>query len=273
MVGDGQVRILMPTGRPFIEFIHSQDLAWTDMAEGLAEKRLSEGIGGAVSRLVRAGQAAMLPLDPALAHELFVLDGTVEIGGVSRSRHSYAYLPRGEEVTFAADAVVLAMTEEPLAGDDPAINVDTIATPWDRSGLEGEIAHLNYARKNLRLAPDGSRRTYLLGGMPHGHPADGARMERHPHDEEMFMIAGDMPCSLGVMTAGAYFYRPAGIWHGLDCTLGGFLILMRTPGSNVTVSDWNEDLQPVTFDPAHAPELPSGHAASSAGPRRLVPAY
>jgi hypothetical protein len=151
--------------------------------------------------------------------------------------------------------------------------INTVEQPWDRVGLEGEIAHLQYARKNLRFAPDGKRRTYLLGGMPQGFPADGSRLEKHPHAEEVFMIAGDMPCSLGVMKAGAYFYRPPEIEHGLDCSLGGFLFIMRTPGSNVTISKWSQELFPVSFTPHHAPELPANHPARGAPARSVYPEY
>ncbi|MBY0303875.1 MAG: hypothetical protein K2W86_01805 [Sphingomonas sp.] len=208
-----------------------------------------------------------------LAAEIFVLSGSVTVSDTMVGLHGYIYLHEPQVVHSASGAVLLVFLDPRAAQDDPAIIIDTIHQPWDRSGLEGEIAHLNYARKNLRFSPDGDRRTYLLGGMPHGHPQDGSRLERHPHAEEMFLIAGDMPCSLGVMTAGAYFYRPPDIWHGLDCTVAGFLIIMRTPGSNATISQWTEDAQPVLIDPPYQPELPPGHVSFNASSRRPMVDY
>lgn len=70
------------------------------------------------------------------------------------------------------------------------------------------------------------------------------------------MIAGDMPCSLGIMRAGAYFWRPPMIWHGADCTVNGFLLFARTPGTNRTISEWADEPHPVTFEPEHRPKLP-----------------
>lgn len=262
-------------GRPFLEFIHSQDLTWraSPRAPGLFEKELSSDPAGPATLLLRLPPGWTGRIGDALAAEMFVLSGACSVGGNALGLHGYAYLPQPQELQSEDGAVILVFLDPPAQADDPAIIVDTLAQPWDRSGLEGEIAHLNYARKNLRFSPDGDRRTYLLGGMPHGHPAGGARLERHPHAEEMFLVAGDMPCSLGVMTAGAYFYRPADIWHGLDCTIAGFLLIMRSPGSNTTVSEWSEELLPVLLDPPYRPELPDGHPSHTAPPRRAFVEY
>jgi hypothetical protein len=103
--------------------------------------------------------------------------------------------------------------------------------------------------------------------MPQGFPASGSEpLERHPHFEEMFMIYGDMPCSRGIMRAGAYFWRPPGIWHGADCTVSGFLMLMRTPGTNVTVSEWCSKPHPVLLAPTFDPVLPPEVSRASVGP-------
>lgn len=266
--------------RPFTEFLHSTDLGWTvwDANTALETKLLADGSGIESTRLVRVpplwqGEWPSI----AASEELFVLAGGLDFDGRPAPLHHYRYRPSAHAAVAASSSsgAVMLVFHDPVLGDviDPPLAIDTIVVPWDRTNLEGEIAHLNYARKNLRRAPNGRRRTYLLGGMPHGFPAAGARLERHPHDEEMFLIAGDMPCSLGVMVAGAYFYRPKGIWHGLDCTLNGFLMLMRTPGANETVSEWSEQMLPVRCDPQHRPHLPAGHAAVGAPPRRLVPDY
>jgi hypothetical protein len=261
--------------RPFIEFLQSQHLGWTAASNDsdFEEKTLSEGSDGTKTRLLRLKAGGLVALNPSFSHEIFVLDGLITNGANQLNRHMYAHLPEGGELKALATALVLVFTDIPIKNSEQIIMINTIAQPWDRSGLEGEIAHLNYARKNLRFAPDGSRRTYLLGGMPHGYPSGGAKLERHPHAEEMFLISGDMPCSRGVMTAGAYFYRPPGIWHGLDATLGGFLVIMRTPGSNVTISEWSDTIHPVEWEPAYDPALPEGHTSFTAPLPHLVPDY
>jgi hypothetical protein len=267
--------------REFIEFFHSQDLLWQPCASdpAVSEKVLStDSEIGSVTRLIKypPGWKGTWGAQ-TLSEEIFVLDGGASMQGAEMGLHAYGYFPAGEhrEVLVGVGGVVVLSFRDPPpeAPKDQYLFINTIEQAWDRIGLEGEIAHLQYARKNLRFAPDGRRRTYLLGGMPQGFPAQGARLEKHPHAEEMFMISGDMPCSLGVMKTGAYFYRPPEIEHGLDCSLGGFLIIMRTPGSNVTISEWSEDLLPVSFTPAHAPELPANHPARGATPRPISPEY
>ncbi len=142
--------------------------------------------------------------------------------------------------------------------------LDTTALRWDSSGIDPNINHLNAARKNLRLAPEGNCRSYLLGGMPQGFPYDGASMEQHPHGEEFFMVSGDMACHVGIMRAGAYFHRPPDIGHGRDCTRTGYLLFCRTPGANRTVSVWTDAKYPVLWNPPHRPVLPPAFAAEGA---------
>ncbi len=81
------------------------------------------------------------------------------------------------------------------------------------------------------------------------------------------MIPGDMPCSRGIMREGAYFWRPPSIWHGADCSVNGFLMFMRTPGTNRTISEWADQGHAVHIDPPHRPILPAELA--DAGTERL----
>jgi hypothetical protein len=244
-------------GRQFLEFMQTQDLPWQASPDlpGLEEKWLSGEAGGISTRLLRVPAGWIGRIAGSLAAEIFVLAGAIVADATTITLHGYAYFPEVTDVRSDEGATLLAYFDPPARNNDPRIIIDSVAQPWDRADLESEIAHLNYARKNLRLSPDGDRRTYLLGGLPHGHPADGARLERHPHAEEMFMVAGDMPCSLGVMTAGAYFYRP------------------RSPGSNATISEWSDALLPVLLDPPYCPELPAGHPSLLAAPRRPTVDY
>jgi hypothetical protein len=268
-------------GRPFIEFIHSQFLPWTigffpEPREALRVKILSrDDMTGAATLIVEypaefvSGQASAMNVD----EEIFVLNGGLEVGGVSFGPHDYGFWGAGRPLP-ALKATDRTLALAFISGAPKALDADgakaiyragrtiehlgTIALPWDQSNMDPNIGHLHAWRKNLRLDPDGAARTYLLAGLPHGYPADGRQpLERHPHIEEMFMVSGDMPCSKGIMRAGAYFWRPENIWHGADCTLNGFLLLGRTPGSNKTISEWDETTHPVTYTPDHRPHIPA----------------
>ena len=268
-------------GRPFIEFIHSQALVWQiDLIRaGRANveiKLLSEDTDtGAVTLLMRCpgGEMSSAAEWCMVDEEIFVLEGELELNGQRFTRHHYAYWPAGyirhrtcvarggvtAIVCFSGRPVFSADLDAAPAGDPAALteHLNPYGMRWDQTNMDPNISHLNAYRKNLRLGPDNSGRTYLLAGLPQGYPSSGAEpLERHPHVEEMFMVSGDMACSLGVMRAGAYFWRPPMIWHGADCTASGFLIFARTPGTNRTISEWSAEAHPVRFDPEHRPVLP-----------------
>ncbi len=276
--------------RPFIEFLQSQALEWTPDARrcgrrGLDVKTLSlDDETEAVTLLVRyppgwaSGAASWCNAD----EEIVVIQGSLELNGRVYGRHHYAYLPAGYirdglSAGPAGAVVLTCFSARPVFSEDSSVappysvealteHLDPFSLRWDQSNMDPNIAHLNAYRKNLRLAPDGSGRSYFLAGLPQGYPASGSEpLERHPHVEEMFMIAGDMPCSLGIMRAGAYFWRPPMIWHGADCTVNGFLLFARTPGTNKTISEWSDEGHPVKLTPEHRPQLPThletaGHA-------------
>jgi quercetin dioxygenase-like cupin family protein len=274
--------------RPYIEFIHSQNLPWKRAgfrSGGVRWKVLSaDDETGACTVLIDypAGWRAAQPFHSLADEEFFVLSGALAVNETAYSRHNYAFLPRGfprrrMATEHGAQVIVFfSLLPSDMPGEaEPGLydaarlieRIDTIALAWDQSNIDPNINHLHAARKNLRLSPDGDCRTYLLGGRPHGFPPSGDEsLERHPHAEEMFMIAGDMPCSMGVMQTGAYFYRPPNIWHGADCTLAGYLMLMRTPGSNKTISEWSREKHPVTFTPAHAVNVPENLREAAAPP-------
>lgn len=267
--------------RPFIEFLQSQQLDWrvdpqlTGRQEVEAKLLSQDDTTGATTLLVRypAGWTATSLEWCNVDEEFFVLLGEVVTNGRQYTRHHYAYWPSGFvrqnfKVGPEGATLVVMLSGRPQysADPDPRMTCDVAALTeqvdpfrliWDRTNMDANIAHLNAWRKNLRLSPNGKGRTYLLAGLPQGFPESGEEpLERHPHVEEMFMISGDMPCSLGIMRAGAYFWRPPEIWHGADCTVNGFLLLARTPGTNVTVSEWSERAHPVLFDPQYRPQLP-----------------
>ena len=257
--------------RPLIEFIQSQRLDWEGSEAvlgrtGAQVKLLSrDEQSGARTLLVRypAGYRGRLGTNPPGDEEIFVLEGSLQIGGSAYDQHVYGYLPQGREDTLESvrGATVLTFISDPQAAGGVLESIDaldTTAMAWDRSNMDPNVDHLNTARKNLRFDPRGSCRTYLLAGLPQGMPPSAeARMEQHPHVEEFFVIYGDMSCSVGIMRAGAYCWRPPGVWHGLDCTRSGFLIFFRSPGVNKNVNKWSETAHPVVWNPQHRPQLPA----------------
>jgi quercetin dioxygenase-like cupin family protein len=268
--------------RPHVEFIQSQNVAWQPAATcGLVrDARLklynADPDSGAFTALIEyaAGGRSPRPFHRTHGEELYVLRGDLTVNGHRLGRHHYAYLPAGcvrEE--FASDGGALVLTfcngghadldpsrspPTPVAGDDPLKFVDVERMPWDGSTLDPKIVHLRLSRKILREAADGSCRTYMLAGLPHGRPLDGAiQTETHPHDEEMFLISGDMDSPQGVMRAGAYFYRPKGIAHGPHFSEHGFMMFMRNPGTNRIRTDWAGEALTLPRDPPYAPVIPA----------------
>jgi hypothetical protein len=271
--------------RPYIEFIQSQQLPWQrapDEFGGADWKVLSrDADSGAVTALLRiaAGRRA-IAARLASDWELFVLKGAARVGELELIMHAYAYLPAGfplgqveatDELivlSFFAGAPVAAQPHAGAYAESRLIRpVDTVALRWDNSGVDPNINHLNAARKNLRFAPEGDCRSYLLGGMPQGFPRAEASLERHPHTEEFFMVSGDMAFHVGILRTGAYFWRPPEIAHGRDCTRTGFLLFCRTPGSNKTITNWSQERYPVSWTPEHRPVLPPELAALGAVPQ------
>lgn len=256
--------------RPLIEFIQSQRLEWERgnaalCRPGSQAKLLSQDAqSGARSMLVRypPGFVGRLGTMPAGDEEIFVLAGSLRIGEREYGQHFYGYLAQGraDPVVSAAGAIVLTFISEPGPDGEEGESIealDTTGMRWDRSNIDPNVDHLNTARKNLRLDPAGRCRSYLLAGYPQGIPPSASgRLERHPHVEEFFVVYGDLACSVGVMRAGAYSWRPPGVWHGLDCTRSGFLIFFRSPGVNRNQNEWSDSLHPITWERRHAPKLP-----------------
>jgi len=283
--------------RAHIEFIQSQQVEWRAADElgirrGARVKLLGQDPqSGACTALVDVPPGSMPPLPETLgaSEEWFVLRGAVAFGTAGPvgaagaatadkefhlARHHYAYLPTGttlRSLRSTAGARLLVFRNAPpvdiSTGTDTLMIVDAPTMPWDASVLDPKLLHLRMSRKILRAAADGSCRTYLLAGLPHGRPADGrAGLERHPHAEEMFLLSGDLAGPQGVMHPGAYFYRPRDILHGPHFSDLGFLMFMRNPGTNSIVTEWTTERQSLADEPPFDPVLPPGSPAAWAKP-------
>lgn len=287
--------------RAHIEFIQSQKVGWQPSTALGTDRRVRVKVlgqdpeDGAYTALVDIPPGEALPAAETLAasEEWFVLRGALDFtvasavagagagadAGIVKefhlARHHYAYLPAGTRLGALRSpegARVLVFRNAPPAArgggggaidsTDGIMTVDAPAMPWDATVLDPKLLHLRMSRKILRAAPDGSCRTYLLAGLPHGRPADGrAGLERHPHAEEMFLLSGDLAGPQGVMHPGAYFYRPRDILHGPHFSDLGFLMFMRNPGTNSIVTEWTAEKQGLAEEPPFAPVLPPGSPA------------
>jgi hypothetical protein len=111
-------------------------------------------------------------------------------------------------------------------------------------------------RKFMRQDPVTGEQTWILGTMP---LRSGRRPEKHPVVEEMFLVSGELVGNLGVMHAGAYFWRPPEIWHGPYGSWTGNVMLFRTRGGPLSTV-YTEDEREFDWTPAHRPVLPAGLA-------------
>jgi hypothetical protein len=106
--------------------------------------------------------------------------------------------------------------------------------------------------KTLFLDPDSGERTWLISLAPGWHTT---LTEVHPVVEEEFAISGELAMPNGIMHAGAYFWRPAGIEHGPFGTIGGTLHLCRCVGGPFSV-EFAEHPERLNWQPEYVPVLP-----------------
>lgn len=265
-------------GRPFIEFVQAQALPWCADAvpgrPGVALRELSRDADtGACSVLLRYprgwrdADASALDVD----EELFVLAGDLTVGAVRHTRFGYAHLPAGyrrDGMESAGGAVVLAFFSGGPAPAAPGRECDPARLVERASAFDGEWGgnfHPKFpagaGRKFLRQDPVTGEQTWILGTMP---LRSGRRPERHPVVEEMYLLSGELVGHVGVMHAGAYFWRPPQEWHGPFGSPTGNLMLFRTVGGPLSTV-YTEHEVDFTWEPAHRPILPA-HLRGHGGP-------
>lgn len=265
--------------RPHTEFIHAQDLPWqknqlpgpfADLDCRILSIDRSHGDCSVILRYP-PGWRRRGPEHLAAAHELFVLEGALEISGTTYGLDNYAYLPAGtthRDWGSKDGAVVLTFFDaapkatagegKPLANPDaPAVpRIDLHEVPWSSEGIDPDVMFLRLAKKMLRYNPKTGDATFVLECGGHTHPKDWReRQLRHPCVEEMFLLSGDIVGERGVMVAGAYFWRPPELWHGPFGSRGGNQCLIRFVGGH-HVNIWSDEALTFSFNPPHAPVLP-----------------
>lgn len=265
--------------RPFIEFIQSQQLSWStstpyhDVRPGAEIRVLStDPATGAASLLVRYPAGWRREVDEILSEdeEFFVISGSLQVGGQSYQRYSYAHLPAGHfrsGMHSPEGAVVLTFftgvpEHRAASGHSPDLAEERVIAYLD--GLAGQWGagfHPKFpagaGRKWLRRDPVTGDETWLLGTMP---LRNGTRPEKHPVVEEMYLLSGELHGHVGVMRPGSYFWRPPEEWHGPFGSLTGNLMLFRTVGGPLSTVYQEEEVE-FNWDPPARPILPPDLAA------------
>ena len=256
--------------RPQIEFVHEQVLPWAEGLyggdrPGVSVRTLSfDDETGASSLVIRyppgwkAQESAHLLTD----EEFLVLTGSLEINDVVYDQLAYGFFPAGHvrKTAFSPEgALVLTFFEgeprtlsghpaTPVAGDRLIERIRALDGDW--GGNFHPLFPPGAGRKWLRREPEDGE-TWILGTMP---LRSGRRPEKHPVVEEMFLLAGELVGPLGVMHAGAYFWRPPEIWHGPFGTKTGNLTFFRTRGGPLSTV-FTDGEQDFDWTPPHRPIL------------------
>ncbi len=267
--------------RPHIEFIQSQALPWREGVfegrfDGVSVKVLSrDEKTGATSNLARypAGWSRGGPEHLNADEELLVLEGDLEINGVSYSELCYAHLPAGhtrQSASSRSGAVALTFlsrSPETLDGKGPdddhgrlVRKVDALSAKLDTSlrelgvDVDESDGMLDGFRKFSRIIcredPRTGDQSWILSAPPLWR---NDVIEIHPVVEEMYLITGDLAGDTGLMKPGAYFWRPPGMPHGPFGSKTGNLLFFRTEGGPLETDfqpgahlfSWEAKLNPV----------------------------
>lgn len=266
--------------RPQIEFVHEQSIAWSEAKPGTGPAGTDVRVlslddeTGAASVLVRypPGWAPGGPEYLNADEEFLVLSGELELNDLTYGPLSYAFLPAGFPRRGAASprgALVLTFYEsEPrFVAGEAAGTVARKRLVERVEALEGEWGagfHPQFppgaGRKYLRQDAETGDQTWILGTMPLRY---GRKPEKHPINEEMFLLSGEVVSPIGVMYPGAYIWRPPEIWHGPYGTRTGNLYIFRTKGGPLSTV-YSDVEQEFDWQPTYRPALPPhlGEAAA-----------
>lgn len=270
--------------RPHIDFVQAQHLAWEDAAplgmSGARMKVLSrDDHSGALSCVLELPAGAIRQSAPlSFDEEIYLLDGTIEIGGVRYGENAYAFLPSGfgenaiasprgaHLLYFRSDARPAGVeTDAELIASRLVRQIDVSSGQWDgdfdKFGLGAMKAGARM--RVLREDPVTGETTYITATIAFRR---GERAERHPIVQEFFLLSGELAGELGTMQAGAYCFRPPMEKHGPYGSPTGALILFRGLGGRQETY-W-EDADPFSFFPTHQPILPEEMRAAGAPVQR-----
>ena len=257
--------------RPQTEFVFAQNIPWTDRHRipgrpSVLWKILSEDSEtGELTAIVRLPAKFSLSVASPYFEELYVLAGELSLDGRRMGRDGYAAIDRGRHTMWSSDHgadVLLWLDNDPLRHASDLVTQDVMALPWRGPMVPIAGAPPDLRRKVLRVDPNsGQYRNFLLCGMPFRYPEGWQERDlTHPCVEECFILSGDITGPQGVMTRGAYFWRPAQVPHGPFGSRDGYFAIFRfVKGYHVNV--WGERYFPYRFDTPYAPILPPAQQA------------
>lgn len=254
--------------RPHIEFIFAQALTWSPSArlpgrEGLPWKLLSEDdTNGEQSAILRFPSNWSANVRSEYQEEVYVLEGALQIDAQPLCRDGYARIPPGAALRWTATpgTAALVCSNVPLPDgvrSEDLVVMDTISVPWSRAGIPPQLDYMGIARKTLFVDPGtGRHRTWLLAVAPQCRPK-GQQLARETHTcaEELFMLSGEITGPQGVMSQGAYFWRPKQTLHGPFGSRNGCLALCRFRDGEQNTT-FHEQTLPFNFDAPYRPDVP-----------------
>ena len=263
--------------RDHIEFVQVQKIPWSALPSDAARPGVDCRVlsrdreSGAVSVILNYPRDFEIMREHYLdnAEEFFILDGSLRIGGVHYKKHSYAYLPAGfprDSMVTSKGASVLTFFEgihknifESSPGYDRSrLKIVNSVTEGDfLDGVDPKVVGDGLKKLVLRQDPNNGERTWLLRMGPHNpEVTKDAPLETHPNVEEMYLVSGEISMPTGVLTKGAYFWRPGGIQHGPAGTLTGGLMFFRCKGGEFQTY-WSEERYPIVWGAPYRPILPA----------------
>ncbi|NKB44554.1 MAG: DUF4437 domain-containing protein [Alphaproteobacteria bacterium] len=269
--------------RPHIEFIQAQAVGWIKLNDesarpGAEAKPLSHDADSkAVTVILRypAGWSLSQEHHVDSDEEFYVLSGALTINDMTYEEGDYAFLPAGfprttmatsdgaDVMTFfeGAHKRVAGPAPDSLYSKDKLVErVQSKVVAWG-GATDPKVASAGVKYLALRKDSDTGDTTWLLDIDETGMTGEVNRLETHPVVEEVFLLSGEFHMPMGVLTKGAYFWRPPGIPHGPVGTNIGALGLFRCKGGPLT-TEWSEETHPVQWDAPYAPILPEAVANS-----------
>ena len=235
---------------------------------GVRVKTLSrDRADGAATEIlqVSAGFRGALPTRAGQPREWFVLDGDLELGGVSYRRHGYGFEsppPASLEVSSAAGATLLWISGSTSRGIAERVSIpDTFMQPWS-FGAEGSVTGKplgeGIATKVLRRDPGSGEQTFLYCAMPqHSPPPIMVGKFTHPVIEELFVLDGSYVFGdVGRMGPGGYAFWRENQWHGPAGSETGYHLFIRVIGGPLR-NQFSSDAAPFSWHPPYRPALPA----------------
>jgi quercetin dioxygenase-like cupin family protein len=263
--------------RPHIEFIQTQKLKWQEFSINASGQKLQVKVLSVDSKNKASTNIIQYPENYQDGHahsisadeELFILQGQLIINDIQYSKGDYAYLPAGFNRKFisskdGADVLTFfegAIERNKKAGKQVAMDntklvehISSHTKEWG-SATDPKLISSDVRRLGLRSDPISGESTWLLAISEEGMNESVNKLETHPVVEECFLLSGEFHMPMGVLTQGAYFWRPANIEHGPVGTKKGAVAIFRSKGGPLT-TEWSKDKYEVQWNRPYNPILP-----------------